>query len=109
MSQKLQEVFSRHSQPKEPTDQELKFEIFAYLPLDVFRDFTNVRTLIVEKHQQLNSGKSPTEFAIKRKIEKYYENLSNIDEWDDSLKDLKFIGSESDEKYAKYIRFYSFF
>lgn len=98
MSQKLQKVFSRHSQPKEPTDREIKFEIFANLPLAVFRDFTNVRSLIVDGYQRLSKDKDPTTFYVNRKIEKYYKNLSQPDEWDKSLKDLDFIGFKSDEK-----------
>lgn len=99
MSQKSQKVFSRQSQPKEPTDEELKFEIFANLPLDVFRDCTNVRSLIVDKFkQQQQNDKDPTTFYVNRKVEEYYRNLSNPDEWNASLKQLEFIGSKSDEK-----------
>lgn len=101
MSQKSQKVFSRHSQPKEPTQQQLKFEIFANLPLAVFRDFTNVRSLIVHKYEQQQKDKPATTFYINRKVEEYYRNLSKTDEWNDSLKDLEFIGSKADEKYIK--------
>lgn len=98
MSQKSQNVFSRKSEPKEPTDEELKREIFANLPLAVFRDFTNVRTLITDKYRQLQDGKEPTIFYVNRKTEEFYNKLSKTDVHDASLKELEFIGSKSDRK-----------
>lgn len=98
MSQKMQKVFSRKSEPKELTDEELKREIFANLPLDVFRKFTNIRTLIAEKYRQLQDGKDPTTFYMNRKTENLYKSLSKTEVHDAILKELEFIGSKSDEE-----------
>lgn len=97
MSQKWENVFSHHqSQANVVTDEQLKFQIFANLPLNVFRCFTNIRSLIVGEYQQ-----KCTNFQINRKIQEYYNKLSESDEWNGLLKDLKFNGSHLDEKYAK--------
>lgn len=96
MSQKSHKVFSRKSEPKEPTDEELKREIFANLPFEVFRDFTNVSTLISDKYRRLQDGKKwPTTFYVNRKVEEHYKNLSKTDVHDALLEDLNFIGSKS--------------
>lgn len=106
MSQKSQKVFSRKSQPKEPTDQELKREIFANIPLSVFRNFTNVHSLIAEKHRQSHNGKEPTTFFMNRKTEEFHKGLSKMDVNDESLKNLKFVGSNADLKYEKYFFYF---
>lgn len=95
MSQKSQKVFSRKSEPKELTDEELKREIFANLPLAVFRAFTNVSTLIINKYREQHEGKSPLIFYVNRKTEEFHKNLSKTDVHDASLKKLEFIGSKS--------------
>lgn len=98
MSQKSHKVFSRKSEPKEPTDEELKREIFANLPFEVFRDFTNVISLISDKYRRLQDGKGPkgpTTFYVNRKVEEHYKNLSKTDVHDALLEDLNFIGSKS--------------
>lgn len=99
MSQKSQIVLSRHSQPKEPTEQELKREIFANLPLAVLRDFTNVRSLVIDKYRQLQDGKEPTIFYVNRKTQEFYKSLKN-EESDELLNALEFVGSKTDGKYG---------
>lgn len=100
MSRKSQN--SRRSSPKEPSiEPKQKFEIFANLPFAVFREYTNVRSLIVDRYRLLQDGKNPTNFHIQIHTRDYYDKLSHVDKWDGLFKDLEFIGSESSEKYEK--------
>lgn len=105
MSQKSQKVFSRSSQPKEPTEQELKREIFANLPLAVFNGFTNAHSLMIDKYRQQKDGKSPPTIYVNKETEKFHKNLSKTDVNDELLKNLEFTGTKSDEKYVKRLNF----
>lgn len=78
MAQKTQQVFSR-TLDGEPTDHQRKF---VYLPLSVFRDYTNVRSLVIEKYKA-KKDKHPPEFVIKKTVEKYHKQLSQLNRWDE--------------------------
>lgn len=91
MSQKETKVFISNSQVKEEelTDQQRKF---ATIPLCVFRDYTNIRSIIIKNYKKQH-GKNPYEFIIKKKTENYHRQLSSVDDWDDSIFDqLEFTG-----------------
>lgn len=97
MSQEETDVFSQGSSQTNltPTDHQRKF---ANLPLPIFRHYTNVRELVIEKIKQRN--KNPLEIVIKKTIEQYHARP--LDEWDDIvLNRLEFIGwPEHDKMYA---------
>lgn len=100
MSQKSHTVFSQQSQTKSiPTERELKFEIFAKLPLAVFQRYTNVRSLILKKFNK----QKWTNFQVNRKIVDYHSKLTQPDAWNGLLKNLEFVDSNVIEKYAALI------
>lgn len=76
---------------------------FQNLPLFVFREYTNVRSLVVEKYSSKH-GKHPTEFYIKKAIEKYHAKLSDIDNWNkNGLDQLTFVFPKQKQMYVNYL------
>lgn len=59
--------------------------LFKYLPLNVFRKFTNIEELIVAEYQKKNN-KSPPNIYINKTIKKYHTKISN-DEWNEPIFD----------------------
>lgn len=76
---------------QEPTDHQRKF---LYLPLPIFRDYTNIRSIIIN-HTHRKNGKL-TEFIIKKKIEACHSKLGELGEWKNlHLDKLEFKWDES--------------
>lgn len=55
-------------------------EKFLYLPLAIFRDHTNIRS-IVTTYGRRKDGKRLKEIEIKHKIEKIHRELGQLDQW----------------------------
>lgn len=78
---------------QKPTEHQRKF---LYLPLPIFRDFTNIRT-IIEKYDGHKDGKPLKEIEFKHKIKDRHKKMVELDKWKDlHLDKLKFIPSDSE-------------
>lgn len=67
---------------------------FLYLPLETFRDYTNIRS-IIQKYHGRTDKKPLKEIEIKQKIKKYHSELGNLNKWNDwHLDKLDFIWPE---------------
>lgn len=55
---------------------------FLYLPLAIFRDHTNIRS-IVTCYEKRKDGKPLKEIEIKHKIQKIHRRLDKLDKWKD--------------------------
>lgn len=78
MSRQLIEPFRRNFNGM-PSDHQVKF---LYLPLAIFRDYTNIRS-IVTCYQKRPDGKPLKEIEIKQKIQKIHQQLDQLDKWKD--------------------------
>lgn len=66
---------------------------FLYLPLSIFRDFTNIRSIII-KHDRRKDGKPLKEIEIKHKIKQRHNQMINLEKWNDlHLDELNFMPS----------------
>ena len=75
-----------------PTDHQRKF---LYLPFPIFRDFTNVRSIVI-KHQRRKDGKPMKEIEIKQKIKKCHNEMGHLEKWNNlHLDELDYIWPES--------------
>lgn len=96
MARRLLKPFTRQLD-QEPTDHQRKF---LYLPFPIFRDFTNIRSIVIDNHEK-RKGKPPPEFVIKKTIEKHHADLSELDKWEKlNLDKLEFIGGDSKKVYV---------
>lgn len=87
MARRLLKPFIRQLD-QEPTDHQRKF---LHLPFPIFRDFTNIRSIVIDNHKK-RKGKPPPEFVIKKTIGKYHDELSELDKWERlNLDKLEFI------------------
>lgn len=55
---------------------------FLYLPLAIFRDHTNIRS-IVTCYNKRKDGKPLKEIEIKQKIKKIHDRLGELEKWTD--------------------------
>lgn len=83
---------------REFTDQQRKF---MYLPLAVFKNFTNIQEVFAENYRNAR-GKDPKQIEIKKAVEKIRNELPNPDSWTKwSLSKLDFIWPKHKKLYAK--------
>lgn len=69
---------------------------FLSLPLPIFRDFTNIRSIIIE-HNIAKNGKPLKEIEIKHKIEKCHKQMTKLRKWKVlHLDELDFIWPDSE-------------
>lgn len=62
----------------EPTDHQRRF---LYIPLPIFRDYTNIRDIVI-KHNGRRDGKALHEIAIKHKIQHCHDEMGKLDQWE---------------------------
>lgn len=82
MARKPLEVFSRELDPQQRkllTDHHRKF---LHLPLAIFRDFTNIRSIITDEQKKKN-GKNPPGFVVNKLIEKRHQDMWQLDKWNE--------------------------
>lgn len=78
MTKKLLPQFKRELNEKdEPSNHQRKF---LYLPLPVFRDFTNICSIVIDGYVQ-KKFKQPTNMLVEVKIEKYHKELGQLNKW----------------------------
>lgn len=79
----------------EPTNHQRQF---LFLPLPIFRDFTNIEKIVTDKFKKKN-GKEPPRFVIGKTIQNRHKNLSQLDKWKEwGLNKLKFKPSQDGEE-----------
>lgn len=73
-------LFSRdlHEQP-EPSEHQRKF---LYLPLPIFREYTNIRSIVL-KYDRRKGDKPLKEIEINQKIKKYHSEMDKLRKWDE--------------------------
>lgn len=73
---------------QEPTDYQRRF---LYLPLSIFREHTNIRS-IIQKHDPRKDNKPQKEIEINQKIKKYHSAMGSLKKWRElHLDKLEFI------------------
>lgn len=71
-------------------------KMFMHLPLNVFRNYTNIRDLVTSD-LQAKKGKSPLEIEIKKEIEKRHRQLKDPQKWQQlSLHRLRWLSSDTE-------------
>ncbi|XP_031624191.1 uncharacterized protein LOC116341338 [Contarinia nasturtii] len=71
---------------------------FMYLPLDIFRQSTNIASLVREKYKQ-DKRKNPPKFILTKECEKYHRLLNQLDDWDGTiLTRLEYVWPHSEVK-----------
>lgn len=78
MAEKFLEPFIRELKgDKDPNDHQRKF---LYLPLPIFRDFTNIKSIATDEYISKNA-KQPTKREIDESIEKYHQQMGQLNRW----------------------------
>lgn len=54
---------------------------FLYLPLAIFRDHTNIRSIVTVHHGNRNDDTPLTEMEIQHKIEEIHDRMGEFDKW----------------------------
>lgn len=89
----VQPVHRVKHEEQEPSEHQRKF---LYLPLEIFRDCTNIRSIIV-KYDSRNDGKPLKQIEIKHKIADRHKQMQNLETWKDlHLDELNFIPTATD-------------
>lgn len=79
---------------QEPSDHQRQF---LHLPLPTFRDFTNIRSIVI-KHFSRTDGKQMKQIEIQQKIKSCHQKMGELDKWKEHyLDELEFIPSDGDE------------
>lgn len=79
---------------EKPSEHQRKF---LYLPLPIFQDYTNIRSIIV-KYNHRKDGKPLKQIEIKHKIEDCHKRMGNLKKWKDlHLDELNFISLNSEQ------------
>lgn len=72
---------------EEPSEHQMKF---LYLPLPIFRDYTNIRSIII-KYNRKKDGKPLKGIEINQKIKACHTKLGELDQWEElHLDELEF-------------------
>lgn len=73
---------SRESVDHEERSDEEQIDLgkFAILPLNVFRELTNIRELVIND-LRAKSGKNPMEIEIQKEIQKRHGQMKDSDKW----------------------------
>lgn len=75
---------------EEPSDHQRKF---LYLPLPIFRDYTNIRSIII-KYYSRKDNKPQKEIEITQKIKRCHAQMEELGKWNElHLDELDFIWS----------------
>ncbi|XP_055295613.1 uncharacterized protein LOC129565135 isoform X2 [Sitodiplosis mosellana] len=55
--------------------------LFKYLPLNVFREVTNIEQLITAEYKKKHDNKLPPVIHINKTAEKHHKHMSTLDDW----------------------------
>lgn len=93
MSQ-LPPFYRRLDGDQEPSDHQRKF---LYLPLSIFRDYTNIRSIIL-KYNRRTDNKPQKEIEINQKIKRCHNEMGALHKWPEwHLDKLEFIWPDAND------------
>lgn len=85
---RMAEKSKKSKKPKKPAvqiDSDEFPRLFKYLPLDVFRKYTNIEDLITAQYKKTHKGKSPPGIHMNKYAERYHKQMTELDDWQGTI------------------------